>query len=194
MIKDLISTAKWFISNKDSNKVLIVLFIAISIVGFLTYNSHKTQNELIRELRTDVKNLRKENKDLNIRNKNLELQVQSLISEMIVLKASTDFFPFPYWIKNLEGKMIYVNKAYEKKFLIPKGLKAIDYIGKKDSVVWSKKISKSFNDFDMKVIKTGEPLTLYQTIDNNKKILVTKYPYKINGFTFGVAGVVYQEF
>lgn len=83
--------------------------------------------------------------------------------------------------------MIYLNNAYERKYLLPRGLTATDYLNKNDTELWSASVAKKFKTSDSIVMATGVPLTV-QELDNQ---IFTKFTVKVGEYVVGVGGVEY---
>lgn len=172
----------WFLKYSKENQVTILLLV---IIAYLYYDSQK-EIEILKE---DMKSCGL----MQEKNIQLEKKLNILSAEIIVFKASTDYFPFPYWVKNKEGKMLYVNAAYEDKYLTPVGLNASDYINHYDFEVWGHKIANQFKINDSIVIAKDKPITFIERLIEGN-VTTTKYPFKVGGQTFGVAGVEYETF
>lgn len=86
----------------------------------------------------------------------LKWQIESITFDFDVYRSMHDDFPFPYWLKNKDGIMLWVSKRYEEIFLEPLGLCAEDYIGNKDEKIWGKEIGEVFSRNDHHVINTGK--------------------------------------
>lgn len=54
-----------------------------------------------------------------------------------ILQATQQGSPFPIWAKDLKGRMVSLNDAYEDAFISPNGLRKEQYIGKTDSQFWA---------------------------------------------------------
>lgn len=102
--------------------------------------------------------------------------------------------PFPGWVKDLEGRMMFCNYQYENDF----GISPVIYNGKLDSQAWSKEEASRFRKHDLEVEKSRKPIKFKEKIFNEKlkvwqELDVTKWPVTIGGFLLGIAGVVTNE-
>jgi hypothetical protein len=120
-------------------------------------------------------------------------QLDELKNEFILLKATQDYLPIPFWIKSPAGKMLYLNGAYHSKYLKPKGISINDYIGSYDRFVFPEDEAASFYNNDKFVIETGIPTVFMEKV-NGKFIKVLKYPYRMGHTIIGVAAIEYDEF
>jgi len=168
----------WFFNQTNKNSVIVLLVI------FIAYQQFQ-----INSLKEDI------SKYASLEKTNIELEKKynALSSEIIIFKASTDYFPFPYWIKDVYGKAIYVNEAYVNKYLRPKGLTYSNYVGHFDISVFSPNEASLYAKNDSLVIAMARPISFIEH-ENGKTIRVTKFPYRLNGLIVGVAGVEYATF
>ena len=93
------------------------------------------------------------------------------------------------WAKDDQGRIAYLNRAYEERFHI----RLADWLGKTDFEVWPPKIAQQFWESDQKVLASGIPITLVQqaTGDNgsNSFWMSIKFPYRDNKGTKFVGGI-----
>ncbi len=102
--------------------------------------------------------------------------------------------PLPAWVKDLGGRMMFCNDAYEKHY----GISPAVYNDKYDSQVWSEEEAKRFRKHDLEVEEArtfkrfkekiyNEARQCYQELD------VIKWPVTIGGYLLGIAGQVIDE-
>lgn len=182
--------ADWFIKKTDENRSTVILLAIIVFLSWRYYEADADRFAYIQKLEERISGC----EDLQLKNIELERKLNSLSAEIIIFKASTDYFPFPYWVKNSDGKMLYLNSAYEKKYLRPYGWNASDYINRYDWQIWGYEIANEFKKNDSLVISNGRAMTFIEKVHSGHVIKVTKYPFKVGGQTFGVAGVEYVDF
>jgi len=119
----------------------------------------------------------------------LELKVTTLeevISDqdkrLAILSSLNYETPVATWFKDLQGRMVTLNRAYESYFLRPIGKDRYDYIGKTDAEFWEEQGSDQGHDFwkeDLEVITTGRVKRFVQTIElesGDVRVIVNKYP------------------
>lgn len=186
-IEPIKSTVDWFV-EKDPKIKLTIVFMAI--LSFFIY--HYVVNEQERNIEIDLKiksleTLVQNCATIQEQNNHLKQNITELKISNIMLKASSDYLPFPFWIKDTRGTMIYLNNAYERKYLLPRGLTATDYLNKNDTELWSASVAKKFKTSDSIVMATGVPLTV-QELDNQ---IFTKFTVKVGEYVVGVGGVEY---
>lgn len=168
----------WFCNLTTRNAIILLLFFGLTWQYF------------------QIKELKKEITDLQIIKKDnilLEKRLNAISSEIVIFKASTDRFPFPYWIKDLNGKVIYVNEAFVNKYLRTRGLTYSDYVGHYDITIFSVSDSELYQKNDSLVIAVKRPMNFVERV--GKTIVRTaKFPYELNGVVVGIAGVEYANF
>lgn len=125
--------------------------------------------------------------------KKLEEQISLLRSQLIALESAHQDLPVPMWLKDLNGNMISLNRAYEKEFLIPRGYRMSDYVGKTDSAVWSMAVANEFKSHDYDALHSSEKQIFMISVpgeDNTEREwIVMKYKrYSANNI-IGIAGL-----
>lgn len=106
---------------------------------------------------------------------------------LLSIKALSDCRPTPCWIKGTNGRMLYINPAYEKEF----GIQVDEYMGEKDSEKWEHPIAVHFRDNDSVVIKEKRAMKFIEDVPINGVIIqyrILKWPVYLNGHLVGVAG------
>jgi len=71
-----------------------------------------------------------------------------------------DHSPTVAWIKDEEGRWIYLNKTYQRRF----GASVEAWQGKTDFDLWPTAIAEKFRQSDLAVLATGEPLEIADTV------------------------------
>ena len=88
---------------------------------------------------------------LKLRGKNQELSMR-----LSMLEGAFQDLPLPQWLKDTDGKMLSLNKAYEDMFLRPMSKTSQDYIGKTDEDVWGPEIAAKFRQNDQEAERNGK--------------------------------------
>lgn len=99
-----------------------------------------------------------------------------------------DHMPSLAFIKDLEGRYIYVNRAYEKLF----GISPDDRLGKTDDELWPPGIAKGLRENDKQVLENNEAIIKVEVIKIRSEIrhqLVSKFPILKDGKPHAVAGI-----
>lgn len=135
---------------------------------------------------------------LELRDKELDYlsRIKMLETQLLLFESSQVDIPLPMWMKDLEGKMIFLNKETEAMFLTPRGLRMDDYIGKKDEDLWEPEIAKSFRQNDKEALRTGKMVRAIERVADGSGgyfyVEVVKFPRKIGNNIIGIAGLVLE--
>jgi diguanylate cyclase (GGDEF)-like protein/PAS domain S-box-containing protein len=135
--------------------------------------------------------------DLKIKKTNLTLvssDTKNLDSEELkrrehYQRALLDNFPFMVWLKDKESHFLANNSIFAQ----VAGVKDVkDLEGKTDFDIWPAKLAKTYVEDDLKVLKSGKPITtveLIKKIDGEDYWAETyKSPVTINGEIIGTVG------
>ena len=77
-------------------------------------------------------------------------------------RAFMDHSPNTAWAKDEEGHYVYLNLAYERRFLV----RFEDWRGKTDYELWPPEIAREFLKNDAEVLATGKGISLFETVPN----------------------------
>lgn len=82
------------------------------------------------------------------------------------------------WIKDEEGRRVYVSKAYEERF----GLRLADWQGKTDADLWPAEIAETFRQNDLAVLEADHPIQVAEETVNADGTrcywLAIKFPFR----------------
>lgn len=174
-METVLKILQWF-STLTPTKMLIILLLSISGYFFysfvLDYQSIKAEIAICSKTRAEF---------------------ESIKNDFILVRASQDQIPMPRWIKNNDLKMIWVNKAYEEMYLIPKGITAAEYISNYDDYVFGHATGEQWRANDKYVLRTKRPITFTEEV-NGMQITVVKYPFKVGEVFLGVGGIEIIDF
>lgn len=139
-------------------------------------------------------------KDINLQNKeiaDLHRENEELKLKMTILESSNQSLPLPMWIKDVSGKMLSLNEAYEETFLAPLGLTSRDYIGHADADIWSVEVALRFGQHDNRVLVTKQPWKGIETVDDGLggmvDYFVLKYPRMLGDTVVGISGIALSK-
>lgn len=142
------------------------------------------------QLRTEVNQIRV---DLNTK----ENEVIQLRNQLMIFESSHVDVPVPIWLKDTEGKMLFLNDEYEKAILNPSGKTKQDYIGKKDVDVWGEKVGNSFYNNDREVMRKRHSIEFIEEWEGLNgdfyKGKVIKYPRFLNRTVIGIGGIMIES-
>lgn len=91
--------------------------------------------------------------------------------------SSIDKLIFPYWEKDLEGNILYLNPAYEKVILNPIGIKLEEVVGTKGEIFGSEFV-KTILENDRIVIDSKMPIYAIEVVPEIGTGTSVKYPRK----------------
>lgn len=118
-------------------------------------NTNVEWEKLYREVLSRVKQLEEDNDKCEDKYRILIRQFEDLRVKVIHMEAANNDLPFPMWLKDMSGKMMYVNPEYERAFLEPMGKTAKDYIGKTDYDIWPQDVAANYMSHDRAAQKKG---------------------------------------
>lgn len=157
------------------------------------------RDKRISELEDLEKEGREKIRQLEVKVHKLELEAESMKTRFLIFQSTHDSAPVPMWIKDLNGKVLAANQAYEDLFLKPRGYLLQDYVGHHDSAVWPEDVATEFTNNDERVRKDGLIWDGKETIINEAgaryQCRVIKYPRYAPGMNdpFGIAGIAIPE-
>jgi PAS domain S-box-containing protein len=122
-------------------------------------------------------------------------RIEELQHQLMIFESSHADVPVPIWLKDTNGKMLFLNSEYERQILNPIGLGAEAYIGKTDEDVWGESISNKFAAHDKKVMRLKRSIEFKEVWRGSNGIQfegrVIKYPRFLNNKTvIGVGGII----
>jgi hypothetical protein len=169
-------------------------------IGFiLTYLSRMRKSSLdelrdvIQDRKEEIERLRILEKENTERIKSLEYKINSMESKIMLMESAHYDLPLPQWLKDLNGTMLSLNPEYERIFLTPLGLKADQYIGKNDVMVWGEETASHWRKLDNEVIKYRKHVFSHEMIPQGDNTFIPweilKYPRFAGSVVIGVAGI-----
>lgn len=174
----------WFLDKTASKQVLVILIL---IIGYLGFSYYKTQKETLEKL-----------EELSLKVKSQEAIISSLEKDLqetkfsnILSNANQDTSPVPMWLVDVKtNKMLWVNVAYEKKYLLPKLTTREEFIGTDGAYVFGELEVLKFHDNNRLVFNKQRPLTFKDEVNTT----ITKFPVKVGDYTYAIGGMEYIIF
>lgn len=114
----------------------------------------------------------------------------------IYLAKAWNSSPIPMWIKDIEGRMVFLNDAYCKIY----GVQKSEYVGKMDHEVWPPEVASEFRELDQKVLQGESVEYSVERIPNRAgfrqydHLHVIKFPIKDGPKIVGIAGMITGAF
>lgn len=187
---------------RDKKFLTAVGSVLVAVIGYsssLTVTMYKDRQAL--EARVyDLERIASEQMKLKLEadlvSYKLKYQLEQSFKTIDVIQAYIDAMPFPAWIKKRlasgEFEMMIINRAYAIAFDITKE----QYQGKTDADIWPFDISQMYKKLDQKVYDSKkahcERETVIKKDEARSKVLVCKFPIKIDGQKYGVGGVIVE--
>lgn len=84
--------------------------------------------------------------------------------KMHAMRALIDALKYPVWLKDEDGRMIIINKAYTDKF----GIEAKDYEGRFDADIWPQEVADQYKQNDSEALAKNGHLEAFETVPTTK--------------------------
>lgn len=174
----------WFLNKGRSSQVIIIFLLIITYLG---YNYYKNQ-EILAVNVTKLEN-KVEEQEILIDTLNKEIQTYKINS--ILYKANEDRNPTPMWLADVKtGTILWVNKAYEKKYLLPKFTNREEFMGTDGSYVFGEEEVNKFKANNRMIFMLQRPKTFRDEVNAS----ITKFPVRIGSYTYAIGGIEYINF
>lgn len=184
MIEQSKNSLDWFLNKNALKQLMILLLVIIAYLGYNFHNSIIEQNREFQELKVKVA---KQDSIINV----LERDLEKTKYDNILSKANEDTNPVPMWLVEVHtSKVLWVNSAYEKKYLIPQGTTRTAFIGTDGTYLYGATEVAKFKANNNMVFRLQRPITFRNEVNTT----VTKFPVKISDYTYGIGGMEYIDF
>jgi len=171
----------FWISNKKQN---------LSEFDVIINRYKEMHDDLIKR----VDHLEDEQENLSRSKLYLEKEIIHLRTQLQLFESSTTSLPLPIWIKDLDGKMLYMNDYCINMVLKPLGMKFSDQVGKTDLEIWGKELADQYRKTDERIIRYKKPIESVEPVLTRAGdvyyVDVIKFPRLFEGIVVGVAGVI----
>lgn len=153
-VLDKVTTA--VISSLLTKFALPMFAMLVSAVGGWGYAQHQfASSSIYAESQAQVVQLQGEVQNLTRKIIQLEAAAERIAFQFELVQEGSNSSPIPTWIKDNSGRVIFVNDAYERVFLKPRGFTRKDY--KVDTDVWPIEVARDFTAKNNRVAATGIP-------------------------------------
>lgn len=174
----------WFLEKGKSSQVIIILLLVLVYLG---YNYYENQEILALDVVYLESKVRRQ--DSTILDLNKEIQNYKLNS--ILHKANEDTSPVPMFLVDVKtGNALWVNKAYESKYLLPNLTNREEFIGTDGAYVFGDNEVKKFQENNSMVYKLQKPITF----NNEANTTITKFPVMVGDYIYAIGGIEYIKF
>lgn len=120
-------------------------------------------------------------------------RLAQLTGVMTAISAHAEGFleslPFPAWVKDTHGRMIFVNQFYADHYKIDRKR----YEGAGDQKVWGLETAVEFSRLDNMVNDTRHTQTGWETVADNHRVFVVKFPVYDGLEYIGPGGMVLYD-
>lgn len=179
-----------------------------AVVGFLKYRTQmreitlKYGKENRDDDRTDFETILAEVRVQRNESREREAECQRRLEQMEVeiqgLRLAHDLDPFPNWIVDLQGQYMYVNREFERYFLLPQGKTYRDAIGlTHEDMGWPKAFCDTLRSLDAAARSRPDGTARASTVleineFGETRVTVHKFPirFKPAGVIVGYAGFI----
>lgn len=121
------------------------------------------------------------------------MKEKELFSHATLIEESNNQLPFPYWIKTVDGTIIFLNSAYENIVLKPMGATNKDIIGSNGVSVLGEEVVDVFLKNDMEVIRKGRLIKVREQVQEGVWGVSYKFPVYSNGVIILTSGLWIPE-
>lgn len=183
----LVGVLTWIINNRKDKREGLQL-----VIDNFTEDNKRLRSEMA-ELKKDLEKEKGERNHIELQLRN---EVMQLRNKLLIMESAHLDLPVPQWLKDVDGTMLAINKAYEDQFLEPLGKEASDYIGKTDKDVWEKATAEVFAANDRIVTRSKKPYQTQETINLGKHLEVweiLKYPRFSGNTLIGIGGIAFKR-
>lgn len=121
-----------------------LLVAIVSIFMYLIFIKNNEYLKIINNYAARINGL--ENEISNLKNiiEKLNISLVKKENEFTLFSSIKYDYPFPFWIKDTKGIMIFINQAYEKAF----GVSKERYVGQTDDQIWGKEKAEAYKRGD----------------------------------------------
>jgi len=174
----------WFLEKKGSQIVIAFLLIIVIVLSIIVQRLESRESERVEELKSELALLE------NIQSNNIKLQSEIVEARMntIMVSATSDYNPIPMWLTDKSGTIIWINRAYIKKYLDPKGIRVAEVLGTRGEYIFGEAVVSKFLKNNEIVLQKERPLT-FKELE-----ITTRFPVKVGQFIFAIGGVEYETF
>lgn len=127
----------------------------------------------------------------------LKTELSQLQFQFNMMESAHSDLPIPFWLKDTDGKMLALNSAYEREFLLPLGKSRKQYVGNTDFEMWPEDIAREYTMNDLEVYESGGSLFFQETVQKadgeNVKYHVIKYTRYVGTIKVGIAGIAIPQ-
>ena len=172
-----------FFGNNIGKQIGVGVGVAAILTAIFTFLINFQQQSRV-DFTVITDRMEKQNNYLENELRTARKERDELQQQVATLSSFSYEDPIPSWFKDLSGKMIMLNAAYEDTFLKPNGYVRYDYIGKTDMEFWGIEANqpeqaKRYRQNDLDVMMKKKAIRSEEVImlgSKKQKLIVIKYP------------------
>jgi PAS domain-containing protein len=152
--------------------------------------------KMLAPLRGRVEHLEKRLEESRIRELDYKSEISTLKNQLMIFESSQINIPLPMWMKDTDGRIVYVNHCFEDEILIPIGLSVNSILGKKDEEIFAMEEAEVYMKNDNIVLRTKESINVIEPIKDGSGhpywARNLKYPRKLGSRVIGISGITLE--
>lgn len=114
--------------------------------------------------------------------------------EIVGLKLSNSFDPFPRWMVDLDGRYLFVNWCFEERLLQPRGQARRDIVGETHDSMWPPEIGAKIRMLDQQARQRPDGRArAVVTLEPFGEVSIFKFPVKVHGVIVAYAGYIMEH-
>lgn len=118
----------------------------------------------------------------------LRKRVDNLELELMGVKLSSGFDPFPRWLVDLHGRYIFVNSCFAATFLEPLGRRANDIIGEGHDFIWPPDTCAKLEELERRASSRPDGRARIVMVANGVEMSFYSFPVRNGGIVVAHAG------
>ena len=120
-------------------------------------------------------------------------EFSQLKADLAALNGNVIHIPFPYWIKDRDSRIVYLNDAYEEEILRPLGLYKADVLGTIGEAMFDNPMEiETIISNDQQVLRLGKTIAVSESV-KGKSGTSWKFPIYKDGYLYLMGGVWISE-
>jgi hypothetical protein len=160
-----------------------------------TMTVRKGDQDFIREgFELAVKVITDQRDDALKANEEMRRRLDNTELEIVGLKLSSSFDPFPRWMVDLEGRYLFVNPCFEERFLEPMSMSRRDIVGKGHEVLWPPEVCEKIKHLNqMARSRPDGRARAVVNLDGMGEVSLFKFPVRVHGVIVAYAGYIMEH-
>lgn len=167
--------------------IVLAIIVGGGLANFLPYFQIFKEGE-----RDQIAYLQKELSETKVELREVTKELMFIKEKLIQLTATTKDNPFPNWITNKKGALVFLSDSYENEFLTPIGMSKQDFTSVEE--VFGAETARNLARFHKIVVKDGREQSFIVGIvspitGETEKWIIQKWPWRLGNEIIGVNGI-----